>query len=204
MADSADVRSIDALREWYATLIAYGENLAEALAGVEMEIRRGADWLHDQLGLWQRAVRECEEEVVQAKAELAARKFPDWSGRNPDTTVQEKVLRQAKARLEHAEEQVQKVRSWIARLPKAVDETYSGPARRLGNFLEVELPKGLAVLDRRIAALESYAGLRPDYAPGPTLSSVQAAPPPRTPGADAPGSPEKPTDQRPPDPESPR
>src|SRR5262245_54452305 len=196
MADSADVRSIDAVREWHAALTAYGENLSEALAGVEMEIRRGADWLQDQLALWQRAVRQCEQEVVQAKAELAARKFPDWSGREPDTTVQEKALREAKARLEHAEDQVQKVRSWIGRLPKAVDEVYSGPARRLGNFLEVELPKGLAILDRRIAALESYAGLRPDYAPGPNLSSLQAAPP-RTPGADALGSPEKPTTEPP-------
>ena len=58
MADSADVRSIDAVREWHAILTAYGENLSEALAGVEMEIRRGADWLHDQLALWQRAVRQ--------------------------------------------------------------------------------------------------------------------------------------------------
>ena len=206
MADSADVRSIDAVRDWHAALAAYGENLTEALAGVQMEIRRGFDWLHEQLVLWQRAVRECEEEVVQAKAELAARKFPDWSGREPDTTVQEKNLRQAKARLEHAEDQVQKVRAWIGRLPKAVDEAYSGPARRLGNFLEVELPKGLAVLDRRVAALESYAGLRPDYAPAPAASSIQPAPPAREkpPGADAPGSPENQPDQRPPEQEPPR
>ena len=203
MADSADVRSIDAVRDWHAALAAYGENLSEALAGVQMEIRRGFDWLHEQLVLWQRAVRECEEEVVQAKAELAARKFPDWSGREPDTTVQEKNLRQAKARLEHAEDQVQKVRAWIGRLPKAVDEAYSGPARRLGNFLEVELPRGLAVLDRRVAALESYAGLRPDYAPAPAASSVRAAPPPR-PAPAAPGSPENQPDQRPPEQEPPR
>ena len=206
MADSADVRSIDAVRDWHAALAAYGENLTEALAGVQMEIRRGFDWLHEQLVLWQRAVRECEEEVVQAKAELSSRKFPDFSGRMPDTTVQEKNLRQAKARLEHAEDQVQKVRAWIGRLPKAVDEAYSGPARRLGNFLEVELPKGLAVLDRRVAALESYAGLRPDYAPAPAASSVRAAPPAREkpPGADAPGSPENQPDQRPPEQEPPR
>src|SRR5262245_12803420 len=195
MADAADVRSIDAVREWHATLTTYGENLSEGLAGVQTEIRRGFDWLHDQLALWQRAVRQCEQEVVQAKAELAARKFPDWSGREPDTTVQEKNLRMAKARLEHAEDQVQKGRAWIGRLPKMIDETYSGAGRRLGNFLEVELPKGLAVLDRRIAALESYASLRPDYAPAPSVSSVPAAPPP-PPAAD---SSEKPTDQRPPD-----
>lgn len=202
MADAADVRSIDAVREWYATLTAYGENLTEALAGVQMEIRRGFDWLHDQLGLWQRAIRQYEQEVVQAKAELSARKFPDWSGREPDTTVQEKNLRMAKARLEHAEDQVQKIRAWIGRLPKMVDENYSGPARRLGNFLEVELPKGLASLDRRLAALESYAGLRADYAPAPNVSSVPAAPPPPPPPAAE--SSEKPADQRPPDPEPPR
>lgn len=199
MADAADVRSIDAVRDWHAALTAYGENLTEALAGVQTEIRRGFDWLHDQLGLWQRAIRQCEQEVVQAKAELAARKFPDWSGREPDTTVQEKNLRQAKARLEHAEDQVQKIRAWLGRLPKAIDENYSGPARRLGNFLESELPKGLASLDRRLAALESYAGLRADHAPAPNVSSVPTAPPP--PAAD---SSDKPSDQRPPDPEPPR
>src|SRR4051812_8557095 len=98
MADAADVRSIDALREWYAALTTYGETLAEAQAGVELELRRSFDWLAEQLSLWQRAVRECYDEVVQAKAELSTRKFPDWSGRDPDTTVQEKALRLAKAK----------------------------------------------------------------------------------------------------------
>jgi hypothetical protein len=189
MADGADVRSIDAVRDWHAALAAYGDNLSEALAGVELEIRRSYDWLHDQLAAWRKAVRECEEEVVQAKAELAARKFPDWSGREPDTTVQEKALRAAKARLEHAEDQVARARSWIARLPKLVEEAYTGPSRRLGAFLEAELPKGLAGLDRRIAALETYAGLRADYAPGPSATSVNAPPPVPAPVADAPGSP---------------
>src|SRR5688572_3015746 len=117
MADAADVRSIDAVREWHAALTGYGENLAEALAGVAMEIRRGHDWLHEQLGRWQHAVRECQEDVTRAKAELATRKFPDWSGREPDTTVQEMALRKARQRLEHAEDQVERVRSWISRLP---------------------------------------------------------------------------------------
>lgn len=191
MADQADVRSIDALREWQAALTTYGETLAEALAGVELEIRRAYDWLQEQIGRWQRAVRECEQDVTQAKAELAARKFPDYSGREPDTTVQEKALRLAKARLEHAEDQVTKIRAWVGRLPKLVDEVYRGPAHRLANFLDAELPKGLAVLDRRIGALESYAGLRPDYAPGPIASALPAAPSmmKQTPGADASGSP---------------
>jgi hypothetical protein len=176
MADAADVRSIDAVRDWHAALAEYGEGLAEALAGVELEIRRAHDWLEEQLGRWQRAIRDCEEDVTRAKAELNQRKFPTWDGREPDCSVQEKALRLAKARLEHAEDQVAKCRQWIGRLPKMIDEVYVGPSRRLANFVDAELPKGLADLARRVAALESYAGLRADYAPAPAASSVSAAP----------------------------
>ncbi len=166
MGDGADVRSIDAIRDWQAALADYGDTLAEALAGVELEIRRAHDWIADQISRWQRAVRDCEEDVTRAKAELSQRKFPNWDGRMPDCTVQEKNLRLAKVRLEHAEDQVVKCRQWMSRLPKLVDETYTGAGRRLANLLEAELPKGLAELARRIAALEVYAGLRTDYAAG--------------------------------------
>ncbi|HXD88155.1 MAG TPA: hypothetical protein VN641_16825 [Urbifossiella sp.] len=179
---AADVRSIDALREWYAALAEYGDMLGESLAGIELEIRRGMEWLAEQLSLWQRAVRDCEEEVVQAKAELASRRFPGFDDRMPDTTLQERNLRRARARLEYAEDQVVKVRSWTGRLPKVVDELYRGPAHRLSGFLEGDLAKGLAMLGRQIAALDSYAGLRPDFAPAPS-SATLAPPPPREPAS---------------------
>lgn len=189
MADGAEVRSIDAVRDWHAALSEYGDMLAESLAGVELELRRAQEWVAEQQSLWQRAVKKCEEDVVRAKAELSQRKFQTFDGREPDCTVQEKNLRMARARVEQAEDMVEKCRQWGQRLPRLVDEVYTGPARRLGNFLEAELPKGLADLTRRVAALESYAGLRPDYAPGPAGSSVTAAPPPK-PAAEAPKPPE--------------
>jgi chromosome segregation ATPase len=162
---SADVRSIAALQHWRAQLATYAAVLAEAMAGVDLEIRRVQDWLEEQLRLWKRAIRQCEEEVTQAKAELAQRQFPTWDGRQPDCTVQERNLRRAKARLEYAEEKVETIRRWIARLPKMIDEVFTGPSRRLRSMLEADLPNALAELGRRLAALESYAGLRPDHAP---------------------------------------
>jgi hypothetical protein len=162
----ADVRSIDAVRDWHTTLANYADSLSEALAGVELEIRRAFDWLEEQQALWKQAIRDGEEEVVQAKAELSQRKFKTWDGREPDCTVQERALRRAKARLEHAEEQVERVRQWIGRLPKVIDEVYRGAGQRLKNFLEDDLPKGQSELARRIASLEVYAGLRPDFASG--------------------------------------
>ena len=44
----ADVRSIDAVRDWHAALANYADSLAEALAGVELELRRGYEWLDEQ------------------------------------------------------------------------------------------------------------------------------------------------------------
>jgi hypothetical protein len=173
---AADVRSITAVIDWRADLTNYGDMLAEAMAGVEMEIRRASEWIEEQRARWVRAVRDCEQDVVQAKAELAQRRFPTWDGRMPDCTVQEKNLRLAKARLEHAEEKVQTCRQWSARLPKLIDEMFTGPSRRLRSALELDVPNALAELARRIAALESYAGLRPDYAPAPLTLATSSAP----------------------------
>jgi len=156
----ADVREISALRDWLAALTTYRADAQNALAGLEMELRRGFDWIEEQGGLWARAVRDCEEDVVQAKADLAARKFETFDGKMPDTTVQERALRRAEARLDHAREQVTKCKRWLTRLPKMVDEAYTGPARRLAAVLETDLPVGLADLDRRIAALEQYAEMK--------------------------------------------
>jgi hypothetical protein len=189
----ADVRSIDAVRDWHATLANYADSLSEALAGVEMEIRRAYEWLDEQLALWRQAIRDGEEEVVRAKAELSQRKFKTWDDREPDCTVQERALRRAKARLEHAEDQVETVRQWIGRLPKIIDETYRGAGRRLQNLLEDDLPKGQMDLARRIASLEVYAGLRPDFASGGSSGSGVIATSSSGAGASDPG----PASQRP-------
>lgn len=172
----ADVRDIDTLREWLAALATYRSDAGEALVGLRVEVGRGIEWVNEQLHQWQRSIRRFDDAVVQAKADLAAKRFPDVNGRMPDTTVEERNLRRAVAKLEHAQEQVAVCRRWLARLPKVVDEVFHAPAQRLANLLETDVPRGAAVLDRRIDALERYANLRTDYS-----GSGPAAPPPETP-----------------------
>jgi hypothetical protein len=185
MNPGADVRSIDALREWLAAFQTYRCACEESLVGIRMEIRRGQDWIEEQLSLWERAIRDCDEDLVQAKAELAARRFPDWSGRMPDATVQERNLRRAEARLEHAQDQVRRCKQWLTQLPKLIDEVYSGAAQRLGAFLEVEATRGVAQLQRQLASLEAYAEIRPDFAPAPSAASLPTGPEPRPPASGA-------------------
>ena len=176
MSPGADVRSIDSLREWIAAAQVFGHDAGEALGGTQMEIRRAFDWIAEQGHLWDRACRVGEQEVAQAKAELAARRFPNFDGKMPDTTVQERNLRRAEDRLEHAREQVLKCRAWAGRLPKIVEESFTGRGRRLQNFLEGELPRTLGQLVRRVEALERYADLRTDYTSAPSALPPSAAP----------------------------
>jgi hypothetical protein len=156
---AADVRSIEQLRELHAFVCRFRTEAQDALASVDLIIRRASDYLNDQLTFWRAAVRRCEDEVFQANQELKQRQYVGFDGRVPDTTVQEKNLQRAKERLRYAEEKVATVRRWMTRLPKQVAEVYDGPARQLAATLEAELPRALALLERRIQSLEAYAAL---------------------------------------------
>lgn len=170
MASGADVRSVATLREWLAALAVYQDDASNALAGVNMELRRGLDWIDEQLHQWQHAKRDAEEAVAQARAELSARQFPSWDGRDPDTTLQERNLRRAEAWLDHCEEQIRKCRGWVAKLPKLIEELYTGHGHRLQTFLEGDLARGLADLNQRLEALERYTGDRTDYRSSPSAT----------------------------------
>jgi hypothetical protein len=56
-----------------------------------------------------------------------------------------------------------------------IDEMFTGPSRRLKSMLEADVPSALTELARRIASLESYAGLRPDHAPLSASTGVPAS-----------------------------
>jgi hypothetical protein len=169
MAESASVRSIDALKELRTALIAFGTDVEEALAATDLEIRRVLDKLHEQGQYWQRQIRERQEEVTRAKAALVQRRWGHSDGIGPGTTEQEIALKMAQQRLREAEEKVQTVRRWLTTLPRDIGE-YEGPARRLGGFVEADLKQGAAVLGRRIDALDAYVNLAPpdSATPAPT------------------------------------
>lgn len=170
MSPGADVQAIDALQDWHNALVAYHTEAVESLGSIALEIRRAYDWIDEEARAWKHEKRDAEEEVLRAKNELAQRKTPDYAGRLPDTSVQEENLARAKRRLEFAEDQIEICRKWSQRLPKMISEEYEGPARRLMNFLEADLPGAIAKLSNQIERLHEYTAIVPT-GPGP-------APPP--------------------------
>src|SRR5262245_8022298 len=176
---AADVKSIEALQDLHAAVTKFRTDAQDAISQVDLTVRRAHDYLSDQLKFWQAAIRTSEEEVFQAKQELAQRKYVGFDGREPDTTVQEANLRRAQAKLQYAHDKVAMVRQWQRKLPHAVSETWDPPGRQLAAILEAELPRGLALLERRIVSLEQYAALAPPSsvsAPAGAAPSTESVP----------------------------
>ncbi len=167
MSEAAHVTEFQALTEFRAALCTFQKDAQDALATIEMEVRRAQDWLDGQIKFWRQAVHNCHEEVAEAKAALQSRKMFKLWDKPPDTSEQEEALARAERRLEHAEDRVETCRRWGPMLQRAIEE-YEAPARRLGGYLDGELPRGLALLERMSAALERYAELKaPSANPSP-------------------------------------
>jgi hypothetical protein len=155
MSDAARVTAVDAINELRAALVVFNEAAAEAVVAAEAEIRRTEEFIEEQLKYWQQEVRRGEDAVFQARNELTRRKMINYDGRPIDTTEQEKELRRALARLDHAEEQVRITRHWSRQWPQAVID-YQGPAGQLQGLLEATLPRACAFLERKLASLDAY------------------------------------------------
>jgi hypothetical protein len=157
MSQPAEVASLDAVRDWKTAIVSFRAMAQDALVAVELAIRRAFDWLDEQRNRWQQEIRIREEELTRAKSELWRKKNMPIIG-HPDCVAEEKAVRRALARLEEAEQKLEKTRQWGIALRRAVEE-YEGPGRRLAFRLEGDVPRGLAMLEQKIAALESYLAI---------------------------------------------
>jgi DNA repair exonuclease SbcCD ATPase subunit len=156
---SAQVRSIQALEDLKGALGRFGCEAQMALQAAEQEIRRTLDWLQERLNYWRSEVQRRQEEVRQARADLASCRasgyYEDDRYHAPDCSAEEHALRQAQVRLHEAEEELQNVQRWMKAVSEAVD-TYRVQAQRLGRLIVTDLPKANAFLERKIAELQAY------------------------------------------------
>jgi len=168
MSESAQVASIDALRDFRAKLCEFGVDALESLAAVELELRHTNDWLAERLKYWQLQLRDRGEDLARAKAALVRHKWGSKDGKGVGTTEVEMEVKKAKRRIDEAEEKIEITRRWQRDLPKAVHE-YDGPARQLSGYLESDLKQVLAMLDRMATSLEAYVAISapPGGAPTP-------------------------------------
>jgi DNA-binding transcriptional MerR regulator len=156
MAESADLQSIQVLRDVRAAFCSFIDDAKNALADVDFEIRRMREWLSNEQRLyWQAEIRRWQQNLSMARTELHRKKLGKFLDHRPDTTQEEKAVRQAQARLENAEQKLETVRRWVPELQHAVQE-YRGSSQPLASMVDVELQRALGRLDRMLEALEAY------------------------------------------------
>ena len=69
------------------------------------------------------------------------------------------------------EEKVRVTRRWIQAIRQEINE-FDGQVARLNNYLETDIPRAAAALERMVTALEKYAGSvqTGSFAPGPATA----------------------------------
>src|SRR5262249_21560876 len=165
MTRSARVTSIQTVEAFKGALCEFGKDARDALCAADLAVRRAVDWLKAQQQFWQRELRKRQEDVVQAKKELTARKYQNRDGRGLGSTEQEKALKKAQDRQREAETKLANCKRWAPELHHAVTE-YEGPTRQLAGPLDTDLVQAVALLEHKLEALEAYLRLAPPDLPG--------------------------------------
>jgi len=171
MSRSANVLSVQALKDFKVVMCNFAEEARNSLSGVDMELRRMRDWLErDQLGFWQAQVKKRQEDLMQARSDLHRRKLSQQGSDAVSDADQKEALREATRRLRVAEEKVAAVRKLIPLLHHAIDE-YHSHSQPLGDHLSGGFEKSVFGLEKMIGSLEAYLALKAPTAP--RLDSAQ-------------------------------
>ena len=160
MSRFAKLTSIDAVERFATALRCFGEEASAALDTLELEARRAVEWIgHDRKDYWAQQVRRGWDHVAEARAELErCMTFHRVADHRPSCRDEKLALEKAKRRLRTAEEKVQAVRHWSHVVGHEVTE-YRGSVNQLAGWLQGDLPRALAALQRMTTALESYVAL---------------------------------------------
>ena len=164
--DRADVRSIDVIDRFRATLVGFVDAGKAALLEAESDLDRTILWLdRDRVPHWNRQIRKRQELLTRAKSELYRKQMQSSAkgGRAGDSD-ERKNLQRAERRLEEARARLQATRSWMRRLERE-RTLYKAAISPLASALDHELPGAVALLRKMSENLEAYTDLgAPDIA----------------------------------------
>ena len=160
----ANVRSFEAIHAVRAALASFRDELDQALATIDVEMRRVLDWLeHDRPRFWRIQLREANDAVTQARADLHRCLMYPINDERPSCTEERAALKQAESRLVYCDEKSQRLRHWSRQVRHEMFE-YEGRIGQLRELIEIDTPHAVGVIDRLLARLHEYQSLRAPHA----------------------------------------
>lgn len=183
MTESADVKSIEALHFFRASVLKFQENARQCISALELQLLKIMGWLErDRPNFWKREIEKCYREMGEARVRLHKCKMRRIGDFKPTCFEERKALDKAKHDLEFAQKQIPVVKYWNVCASHEANE-YHGRASQLTQMVERDIPELLALMSQAIDRLESY-------------NNVQV------PGAAQPGLPDPVDEKEPPEPAS--
>ena len=153
---AASVLSIDSLRRLKVALAAFSHEVQETIVMLDIEARRPLEWIeHDRTPYWPRELRKASDRVSEARLALQRCELSAVSDERRSCYEERLELERAKRRLRLCEEKIPTVQRWRNKLRKETEE-FQVQLARMSNYLETDVPRALAALERMAAALEQY------------------------------------------------
>jgi hypothetical protein len=156
--ESAHVTSVDAIARFAAALRQFEDESSHVLLALDQQINRALHWLdHEQPSYWRTQIRRQYDEVARTRTALENCLLREVAGDRPSCIEEEKAHRAARRRLETALAKPDEIRRWAIKVHQEVSE-YRARVGRYRQYLDGEVPRALALLERTIASLEAYIG----------------------------------------------
>jgi len=144
-----------------AALVAFRDEVEQALAMIDIEMRRVIDWLeHDRPTYWRKQVHVAHDAVTEARASLHRCLMYPINDERPSCYEERAELKKAEARLAYCNEKSERLRHWIREIRHESFE-YEGRISQLKEIAEIDVPEATAVLARLLVRLHEYQAIRP-------------------------------------------
>ncbi|MBC01682.1 MAG: hypothetical protein CMJ34_00050 [Phycisphaerae bacterium] len=166
--ERADVRSIEVIDAFRATLAGFVDAGRAALLEAESDLEKTILWLdRDRIGHWNRQIRKRQELLTRARSELYRKQMQTSAkgGRAGDSD-ERKNLQRAERHLEEARRGLEATRTWIRRLDRE-RTLYKAAVSPLATALDHDLPHAIGLLRKMSENLEAYTSM-----PAPELARL--------------------------------
>ena len=150
MGQSANVRSLDSVRAFAASVVKFQEEARQSVTALEMQLQRIIGWLErDRPAFWKREIEKCYRDISEARVRLHQCQMRKHGDFKPTCYEEKKDLERAKKALEYSQKQVPVLRQWTIAAHQEANE-YHGRSSQLTQVIERDIPEIMALLRHTI------------------------------------------------------
>ncbi len=157
---SANVQSLEAIDALRMSLVAFVNQVGDALGELDAEMRRMLEWLeHDRPRYWKTQVRLSIDQVHEAQQALHRCLMFPVADERPSCREERAALKKAQARQAYCEAKSERVRHWQRSVQHELFE-YQGRISQLVRLIELDVPQAIGLLHKIVRRLEEYQSIR--------------------------------------------